>query len=160
MAFAEAANQFYKDKHEQLVHSKETDECLIAQHDLEQLKSYVNQIKKSFSEPQQEPEVSSTKPIAVSAKAYACPLAQENVFGIKHSHNIRCDCDGPLLNKWNLLKHLEYYHRMLPEYALRLRDAVCDGQSANQTKLFSSNEILYVNIFFRFLNSSFFSFIN
>ena len=156
MAFLEAANRFYKDKHKQFIHSKEKDECSIAQHDLEQLKAYVNQMKKSFSDSsspppsaQQQSEVSDTKPAThfVPARVYPCPLSQDNVFGIKHSHNIRCDCDGPLLPRWNLLKHLEFYHHMLPECALRLRDALFDGQSPNQTKLFSDNEILYVNIF-------------
>lgn len=89
-----------------------------------------------------------TQPIISSSsstgKTYACPLVQPNLFGIKPSHQIRCDCDGTVLNRYNLLKHFEFYHRMLPEYALRLRDAVCQGQVSIHTELFSENEILLV----------------
>jgi hypothetical protein len=48
---------------------------------------------------------------------------------------------------------------MLPEYAVRLRNAVFNGQSSDQTELFSENENIIVNndynISFRFLKSCF-----
>jgi hypothetical protein len=47
LAFAEAANALLKDKQNQLMNSKEQNKCHIAQHDLEQIKSYAIQIKKS-----------------------------------------------------------------------------------------------------------------
>ena len=78
-----------------------------------------------------------------SSKTYSCPLTRPNVYGIKSEANLRFDCDGPKFFKYSLLKHFEYYHRMLPECAVRLRDAILDGQS-DQTKLFSDNEIIFV----------------
>lgn len=49
---------------------------------------------------------------------------------------------------------------MLPEYAVRLRNAVFNGQSSDQTELFSENENIIVNndynISFQFLKSCFF----
>ena len=77
-----------------------------------------------------------------------CPLIRSNVFGILPSHQIRLDCDGSIFNRYTLVKHFESYHRMLPECALRLRDAIFHSQSTIQTEIFSENEIIRVNISF------------
>jgi len=152
LTFAETANNLLKDKQDQLIKSKQQNQCLIAQHDIEQIKSYTIQIKKSLHEKQIKPKPSNCftnfETTNNSSKIYACPLIQPNVFGIKLEHNIRFDCDGLTLNKYNLSKHFENYHRMLPECALRLRDAIINGQRSDQTKLFSENEIILNQEFF------------
>ena len=127
--------------------SKEKNQCCLAQHDFEQLKSY----RKYLSEQQHLdiPSIvshSSSSSVSSIAKMYSCPLITPNVFGIKPCHQIRLDCDGTNYSRYTLLKHLESYHRMLPACALRLRDAICSNQtSSNQTDLFTENEILLVS---------------
>lgn len=104
------------------------------------MKSY----RKYLSDKRHDTQPPISYPSSVS-KTYACPLVKPDLFGIKSTHQIRCDCDGTVLNRYNLLKHFESYHRMLPECALRLRDAVCLSQISTQTEIFSENEILLVN---------------
>ena len=45
LTFAENASSLIKAKQQQLIISKQKNECHIAQHDFEQIKSYVNQLK-------------------------------------------------------------------------------------------------------------------
>ncbi|CAF3356890.1 unnamed protein product [Rotaria sp. Silwood1] len=158
LAFAEAANVLLKDKQHKLIKSKQENECYISQHDLEQIKSYSIQIKNSSFEKQENKNKSITNfeiinepkfMISNILKTYSCPLIQPNVFGITLEHNIRFDCDGSTYNKSHLTRHLEYYHQMLPECALRLRNAIVNGQSSSdQIKLFSDNEIILNKEFF------------
>ncbi|CAF4807913.1 unnamed protein product [Rotaria sp. Silwood1] len=158
LAFAEAANVLLKDKQHKLIKSKQENECYISQHDLEQIKSYSIQIKNSSFEKQDNKNKSITNfeiinepkfMISNILKTYSCPLIQPNVFGITLEHNIRFDCDGSTYNKSHLTRHLEYYHQMLPECALRLRNAIVNGQSSSdQIKLFSDNEIILNKEFF------------
>jgi hypothetical protein len=152
LIFAEAANSLLNDKQQQLSNSKHQNECLIGQHDLEQIKSYKIQIKKTLLKKQKKEEkakvsISPSNFVMIndSSKTYACPLIRPNVFGIKLEHNIRFDCDGSKFPKYNISKHFESYHRMLPECALRLKNAILNGQLPDQTKLFSDNEIIFVN---------------
>jgi hypothetical protein len=161
LAFAESAKDFLNDKQQQLTNSKQQNQCLIAQHDFEQIKSYAIQIKKALPKKQEKTTVSTFSSgfemTSNSSKHYACPLIQPNVFGIKPEHNIRLDCDGSIFTKYTIAKHFENYHRMLPECAVRLRDAIVKDQSADQTTLFSENEIILVRIFFRiFLSNLYF----
>jgi hypothetical protein len=156
LAFAESAKDFFNDKQQQLTNSKQQNQCLIAQHDFEQIKSYAIQIKKALPKKQEKKEKATVSTFSSgfemtinSSKHYACPLIQPNVFGIKPEHNIRLDCDGSTFTKYTIAKHFENYHRMLPECAVRLRDAIVKDQSADKTTLFSENEIILVRIFFR-----------
>jgi hypothetical protein len=157
LTFAENADALIKAKQQQLTKSKQKNECYIAQHDFEQIKSYAIQlktstIKKPTKEEEEEPMTisydminNSNLPRANSSTTYSCPLMHPNVFGIKPEHNLRFDCDGSAFRKYSLTKHLEYYHRMLPECASRLRNAIINGESGDQTKLFSDDEIIHVN---------------
>ena len=89
---------------------------------------------------------SSSNEITTNAsRTYSCPLTRTNVFCITLEHDIRLDCDGFDYIKYSLTKHFEYYHRMLPEYAVRLRNAIIDDQLSPDTKLFSANEIIVVS---------------
>lgn len=151
-AFAEDAYTLLKDKQTQLMNSKQQNECHIAQHDFQQIKSYAiylknpschEQEKPIIKYPKDEPTDFEIKPKPL--KTYTCPLIRPNVFGITFKHNIRFDCEGLTYKKYKLTKHLEYYHRMLPEYAIRLTNAVGNGQSSDQTKIFSDDEIILVN---------------
>ncbi|CAF3560846.1 unnamed protein product [Rotaria sordida] len=153
LTFAEAANALIIDKQHKLIKSKQENECHIGQHDFEQIKSYIIHIKNSSFEKQdkkEEPitnlEITTNESnfiINNTWKTYSCPLFRPNVFGIKLEHNIRLDCNGSTYNKSNLTRHFECYHRMLPECALRLRNAIINGQtSSDQIKLFSENEII------------------
>ncbi|CAF4137068.1 unnamed protein product [Rotaria sp. Silwood2] len=155
LAFAEAANALLKDKQHKLIKSKQENECHIGQHDFEQIKSYAIQIKDSSFEKQDKSITNfqiTNEPnfiISKALKTYSCPLIRPNVFGIKLEHNIRFDCNGSTFNKSHLTRHLEYYHRMLPECARRLRNAIVNGQSSSdQIKLFSDNEIILNQEFF------------
>ena len=87
-----------------------------------------------------------TVSVCSSSRNYPCPLTRPNVFGIRVEHDLRCDCAGSLFPKYTLQKHFEYYHRMVPEYALRLREAIVNGQSPEETELFSAHEVLRVII--------------
>jgi len=147
ITFAETANNFLKEKQEKISNSKQENECLVDQYDFEQIKSYTIQLKKTLSE-KQKAKVSITSPSFEitnnSVQTYSCPLTRPDVFGIKLEHNIRFDCDKPTFPKHTITKHFENYHRMLPECALRLKKAVVNGQSPDETKLFSEDEIIRV----------------
>lgn len=87
----------------------------------------------------------SNSSIKRSWTTYTCPLTRPNVFGIKSEHNIRLDCDGTSFLKYHLSSHFENYHRMLPECAARLKNAIINGELSHETKLFDEHEIIYVN---------------
>jgi hypothetical protein len=159
LEFFENANDLLKDKQKQLTKCKQENQCFITQHDFEQIKFYTIEIKKTLSEEQKtNVSISSSSDVFPdnSSKTYSCPLIRPNIFGIKPEHNIRFDCDGSTYLKYNLSKHFEYFHRMLPECALRLKEAIINGQSPDQTILFSDNEIILVNNNFLFYFSKFF----
>ncbi|CAF0930010.1 unnamed protein product [Adineta steineri] len=141
LTFAEGANNLLNDKQNQLTISRQQDECHVEQHDLEQLKFYAIEIKKSLVKKEEKP-ITICKIEDNIRKTYVCPLTRPNVFGIKSEHNIRLDCDGSTYMKYYLTKHFEYYHRMLPTCAIRLRDAIINDQLSEETKLFSDNEII------------------
>ncbi|UJR25692.1 hypothetical protein I4U23_007043 [Adineta vaga] len=141
LAFAEATNAFVKEKQDILTNSKPPNECHITQHDLEQIRIYTIQIKNA-TDVKQEKSFTPRQLDIHDSRMYQCPLTRSNVFGITLEHKIRFDCDGSYHLKYSILKHFEYYHRMLPDCALRLRNAIVDDKLSPETKLFSDTDIL------------------
>ncbi|CAF1139658.1 unnamed protein product [Adineta ricciae] len=137
LAFAEEANAFVKDKESLLAKST------FAQHDVEQINMYTVEIK-NFTINKQDSKPFIPQPLdTLDSKMFQCPLTKPNVFGITSEHKIRFDCDGAYHLKYNIVKHFEYYHRMIPECALRLRNAIVDDRLPPETKLFSNTEVLF-----------------
>ena len=76
---------------------------------------------------------------------HACPLNRSNVYGITSKHNVRLECKGPIYHKYSLMKHFEYFHRMLPDCAARLRNAVADDRVSPETQIFAQDEVIVVS---------------
>ncbi|CAF3067752.1 unnamed protein product [Rotaria socialis] len=152
LAFAETANTFLKDKQDKLIICKQKNECHLSQHDIEQLKLYATVIRNPPEEKQAKEEKTIINVDTLNESntmrknflgTYSCPLFRPNVFGITIEHKIRFNCDGSSFLKCHLASHFENYHRMLPEYAQRLKNAIVNGQLPDEVKLFSDDEIIF-----------------
>ena len=131
---------------DRLIKKKSESNCRSNQHDFEQLKIYAKQIDKYLIKNEEiKPIECKKKLVALSDTALVvCPLMQPNAYGMRLEHDLRFGCQSGPQTRFTLLQHCEYYHRMLPECAARLRDAVFAGQPID-TVIFSPNETLKVS---------------
>lgn len=132
---------------DRLIKTKSESNCRSNQHDVEQLKIYAKHIGQYLIKNEETKSIEcKKKPVAALSDnaVVVCPLMQPNAYGMCLEHDLRFGCQSGPQTRFTLLQHCEYYHRMLPECAARLRDAVFAGQPI-ETMIFSPNEILKVS---------------